>query len=482
MEELEEDGEEEAFIEEEERRIAARKKSTGKSSGKQSKSSKARRDEEAEGDDTAEGNEDSEEWGDEGYIACSTSVNSKEKNAASSDKKSKKQKKGKEKETSKRTETLPSTSNPNSNSTTTALQHLAPGSFVHILFTSGKDISAMELCSLCGGRGKDAEDHMLWCEECSECFHDYCLDPPIVTLLDDSLRKRWRCANCKFCEGCRGAGDANLLLICENCDRGWHTYCLEPALESVPEGNWFCTSCADRRMNEQQKSGGEGEEEEVNGKCIGSSGDAQELEVGAGHSKKDAWRSSSGMMNGRVDALSEEEEGSSASPETAMAVDHSSTTRSSGSSDSEESSNEEVNGHASNDENENENNDNNEKEDDIHDAVETGNGNGNGNGNGSDGGGDSDGVVSEIHTPNEEEEEVKEEEEVEEGQLGEGPRLMELREGIESLKRKLTYFKRNVKVETEESASSSSSSSAAPSSASSSSSSSSVCSPYSSGN
>jgi len=32
--------------------------------------------------------------------------------------------------------------------------------------------------------------------------------------------------------------------MCDRCDKGWHMYCLEPKLESIPEGNWYCAKCA----------------------------------------------------------------------------------------------------------------------------------------------------------------------------------------------------------------------------------------------
>ncbi|MQM16414.1 hypothetical protein Taro_049370 [Colocasia esculenta] len=47
-----------------------------------------------------------------------------------------------------------------------------------------------------------------------------------------------------MCEEC-GAGDADeVLLLCDNCDRGFHTFCLRPILACVPKGPWFCLSCS----------------------------------------------------------------------------------------------------------------------------------------------------------------------------------------------------------------------------------------------
>lgn len=33
------------------------------------------------------------------------------------------------------------------------------------------------------------------------------------------------------------------MLLCDNCDNGWHTYCLTPPLDEVPEGAWLCPDC-----------------------------------------------------------------------------------------------------------------------------------------------------------------------------------------------------------------------------------------------
>ncbi|WVF70046.1 hypothetical protein IAT40_004833 [Kwoniella sp. CBS 6097] len=48
----------------------------------------------------------------------------------------------------------------------------------------------------------------------------------------------------EVCEVCRGGHAADKILLCDGCDRGFHTYCLDPPLASVPTNEeWFCTSC-----------------------------------------------------------------------------------------------------------------------------------------------------------------------------------------------------------------------------------------------
>ena len=33
------------------------------------------------------------------------------------------------------------------------------------------------------------------------------------------------------------------MLLCDGCDKGYHTYCVDPPIEEVPEGDWFCPEC-----------------------------------------------------------------------------------------------------------------------------------------------------------------------------------------------------------------------------------------------
>lgn len=46
------------------------------------------------------------------------------------------------------------------------------------------------------------------------------------------------------CEIC-GSGDReDIMLLCDVCDRGFHTICLTPPLEDIPDENeWFCPDC-----------------------------------------------------------------------------------------------------------------------------------------------------------------------------------------------------------------------------------------------
>eukprot|EP00667_Euglena_gracilis_P030634 EG_transcript_42679 len=49
------------------------------------------------------------------------------------------------------------------------------------------------------------------------------------------------------CLLCGGHERADQLLLCDGCDGPFHTFCLDPPLPDVPEGDWFCSSCLPSR-------------------------------------------------------------------------------------------------------------------------------------------------------------------------------------------------------------------------------------------
>ncbi|XP_050208534.1 methyl-CpG-binding domain-containing protein 9-like [Mercurialis annua] len=46
------------------------------------------------------------------------------------------------------------------------------------------------------------------------------------------------------CKVCGVDKDDDNVLLCDKCDSGYHTYCLNPPLARIPEGNWYCPSCS----------------------------------------------------------------------------------------------------------------------------------------------------------------------------------------------------------------------------------------------
>lgn len=55
------------------------------------------------------------------------------------------------------------------------------------------------------------------------------------------VRTGWRCPDCKVCQTCRQAGDDAEMIMCNVCDKGYHTFCLRN--QSIPKNGWSCSSC-----------------------------------------------------------------------------------------------------------------------------------------------------------------------------------------------------------------------------------------------
>uniref|UniRef100_UPI00398F88FF bromodomain adjacent to zinc finger domain protein 2A-like isoform X2 n=1 Tax=Pristiophorus japonicus TaxID=55135 RepID=UPI00398F88FF len=57
------------------------------------------------------------------------------------------------------------------------------------------------------------------------------------------------------CQICRKGDKDELLLLCDNCDQGCHTYCLKPKIVEIPEGDWFCPICIAEASGRSVRSG-----------------------------------------------------------------------------------------------------------------------------------------------------------------------------------------------------------------------------------
>ncbi|KAG9336499.1 hypothetical protein JZ751_002846 [Albula glossodonta] len=56
---------------------------------------------------------------------------------------------------------------------------------------------------------------------------------------------QWQCIECKSCSLCGTSENDDQLLFCDDCDRGYHMYCLKPPMTQPPEGSWSCHLCLD---------------------------------------------------------------------------------------------------------------------------------------------------------------------------------------------------------------------------------------------
>lgn len=104
----------------------------------------------------------------------------------------------------------------------------------------------MDCCFTCGSSG--AADTMLFCVDCGEAFHSFCVNAPIHSMTLASV-SGWRCPNCKICEISGDVPKDELrMLFCEMCDRAFSLDLLDPPLEAAPKGWWVCGQCVDCKM------------------------------------------------------------------------------------------------------------------------------------------------------------------------------------------------------------------------------------------
>jgi len=86
------------------------------------------------------------------------------------------------------------------------------------------------------------------CNTCHVKFHQKCVN------LKSIPKSGWTCENCEVVEDqcgiCKNSTEPdpdeedNVVLICDGCDGEFHKRCIDPPLEEVPEGDWFCSKCA----------------------------------------------------------------------------------------------------------------------------------------------------------------------------------------------------------------------------------------------
>ncbi|KAJ8282378.1 hypothetical protein COCON_G00048970 [Conger conger] len=73
-----------------------------------------------------------------------------------------------------------------------------------------------------------------------------------------------------YCQICRKGDNEELLLLCDGCDKGCHTYCHRPKITAIPDGDWFCPACISKASGPSPKNkkeavhgGGEVQEDEA---------------------------------------------------------------------------------------------------------------------------------------------------------------------------------------------------------------------------
>uniref|UniRef100_A0A4W5RTH3 Histone acetyltransferase n=1 Tax=Hucho hucho TaxID=62062 RepID=A0A4W5RTH3_9TELE len=107
------------------------------------------------------------------------------------------------------------------------------------------------ICSFCLGTKESNRDkkpeELISCADCGNSGHPSCLKfSPELTVRVKALW--WQCIECKTCSNCQDQGkNAENMLFCDSCDRGFHMECCDPPLMRMPKGMWICQICQPRK-------------------------------------------------------------------------------------------------------------------------------------------------------------------------------------------------------------------------------------------
>ncbi|XP_018354750.1 PREDICTED: bromodomain adjacent to zinc finger domain protein 2B-like isoform X21 [Trachymyrmex septentrionalis] len=109
-------------------------------------------------------------------------------------------------------------------------------------------------CQFC--HSGDNEDKLLLCDGCDRGYHTYCFRPKMENIPDGD----WYCHECmnkatgeRNCLVCGKRAGKNLVL-CELCPRAYHTDCHNPVMPKIPRGKWYCSNCHSKQPKKRNSS------------------------------------------------------------------------------------------------------------------------------------------------------------------------------------------------------------------------------------
>jgi len=115
-------------------------------------------------------------------------------------------------------------------------------------------------CGICT-KGPEMNRHglpekLIHCSQCENSGHPSCLDMnrQLVKVIQGYP---WQCMECKTCTQCSAPHDEEAIMFCDNCDRGYHSYCV--GVNEIPKGRWVCERCGKCSSCLVRKPVGEGE-------------------------------------------------------------------------------------------------------------------------------------------------------------------------------------------------------------------------------
>ncbi|XP_029468859.1 tyrosine-protein kinase BAZ1B [Rhinatrema bivittatum] len=85
----------------------------------------------------------------------------------------------------------------------------------------------------------------------------------LLGMLDACIKWDMSAENAR-CKVCRKKGEDDKLILCDECNKAFHLFCLRPALYDIPEGEWQCPACqpATARRNSRGRNYAEDSEED----------------------------------------------------------------------------------------------------------------------------------------------------------------------------------------------------------------------------
>lgn len=111
----------------------------------------------------------------------------------------------------------------------------------------------LKCCKLCR-EPEEANKRFLICGHplCMyKYYHVRCLSPEQMAAEVQFGNPCWYCPSC-LCRCCRLDMDDENIMLCDDCDEGYHVYCASPRVSKVPKGRWVCQSCLDAREKEER--------------------------------------------------------------------------------------------------------------------------------------------------------------------------------------------------------------------------------------
>uniref|UniRef100_A0A3P8YRP8 Bromodomain adjacent to zinc finger domain 1B n=1 Tax=Esox lucius TaxID=8010 RepID=A0A3P8YRP8_ESOLU len=86
----------------------------------------------------------------------------------------------------------------------------------------------------------------------------------LLGMLDACIKWDMSAENAR-CKVCRKKGEDDKLILCDECNKAFHLFCLRPALYRIPQGEWLCPACqpaVQRRCSRGRNYNEDTEEEE----------------------------------------------------------------------------------------------------------------------------------------------------------------------------------------------------------------------------